>query len=56
MIEDHAMLLIYLMIGVPTVVGLLVAFLTRPRRYYYKISGGRLWKIYDHPRGRKEKG
>ena len=47
MIEVHAMVLICLLACVPTIIGALVAFWMRPRKYYYKISGGRLWKIYD---------
>lgn len=55
MIEDYTMILVCLMVGVPMIIGLIVAFLTRPRKYYYKLSGGRLWKIYDRPGGGKEK-
>lgn len=45
MIEDTALMLIYLMIGVPTVIGLIGAILTRPSKHYYKLSGNGLRKI-----------
>lgn len=54
MIEDTTMLLIYLMIGVPTVIGIIWAILTRPSKYYYKFNGGRILKI-DSRRSGKEK-
>lgn len=54
MIEDTTMLLIYLMIGVPSVIGIIWAILTRPSKYYYKFSGGRILKI-DSRRSGKEK-
>lgn len=48
MIEDFTLLLIVLLIGVPTVLFALWAFFTRPSKDYYKISGGRLYRIRNH--------
>lgn len=45
MIENNALLLIYLMIGIPCVLGLLYALMMRPSKYYYKIADGRVQKI-----------
>ena len=45
MIENDALMLIYLMIGVPTILGAIYAILTRPSKHYYKISDGRLLKV-----------
>lgn len=45
MIENHALMLIYLMIGVPSVLGIIYAILTRPSKYYYKIKDGRIQRI-----------
>ena len=45
MIEDTAIMLILLMGGVPTLLGLIYVILTRPSKYYYKLSGGRVRKI-----------
>ena len=45
MIENNALMLIYLMIGIPCVLGAIYAILTRPSKYYYKIKDGRVQKI-----------
>lgn len=45
MIEDTAVMLIVLMAGIPSVIGIIYAILTRPTKYYYKLSGGRMRKI-----------
>lgn len=44
MIEDSTIMLICLMVGIPCVIGIIYAILTRPSKYYYKISGGRIEK------------
>ena len=44
MIEDSAVMLILLFVGIPSVIGILGAILTRPSKHYYKISGGRVYK------------
>ena len=44
MIEDIAILLICLMVGIPSIIGIIGAILTRPDKHYYKISGGRIYK------------
>lgn len=45
MIEDHALMLIYLMLGVPLIFGAIYALLNRPSKYYYRIKNGRVHKI-----------
>lgn len=45
MIENNALMLIYLMIGIPSVLGIIYALMTRPAKYYYKIANGRVQKI-----------
>jgi hypothetical protein len=44
MIEDSTIMLLLLMIGIPSVIGIIWAILTRPSKDYYKISGGRVYK------------
>lgn len=38
--EDHAMILIMCLAGIPTVIGCIIAFLTRPRKTYYRFEDG----------------
>lgn len=45
MIEDSALMVIYLMIGIPLILGAIYALLTRPSKYYYRIKDGRVRKI-----------
>lgn len=45
MIEDTAIMLILLMGGVPTILGLIYAILTRPSKYYYKLTDSGVRKI-----------
>lgn len=45
MIENNALMLIYLMIGIPCVLGAIYAILKRPSKYYYRIKDGRVRKI-----------
>lgn len=42
MIEDSAVMLILLLVGIPSIIGIIGAILTRPDKHYYKISGGRV--------------
>ena len=56
MIEDSTMYLIIAMCAIPTVIGLIVAFLTRPHNYYYKPTYlGRWKKIPIRPKERRDR-
>lgn len=39
MIETHAILLLIAIFGVPCILGLVYALITRPSKYYYKHNG-----------------
>jgi hypothetical protein len=43
MIEDYVITLLIALASVPCVIGGIVAWLTRPRKYYYRHDGYR-WK------------
>lgn len=43
MIEDSTLALLLIFILVPLVSGAIWAWITRPRNYYYKLSGG-VWQ------------
>lgn len=45
MIENHTLILLLMMIGIPLVLGSVWAFLTRPANYYYKWVGSGYKKI-----------
>ena len=55
MIEDSVIMLICLMCFVPMVIGAIWAFLTRPAKYYYKFTGGRMRRIRIRSGSGKEK-
>lgn len=43
MIEDHAIAYIMLVVGIPCIVGIIIAIIDRPSKYYYVYDGWR-WK------------
>lgn len=45
MIETHALLVFFLTLGIPLLLGLAWSFLTRPANYYYKWVGSGYKKI-----------
>ena len=40
MIEDHALILLIGMITIPCLIGVVVAWFTRPSKTYYRHQGG----------------
>ena len=55
MIEGSTMVLIYLFLGVPILIGLLGTWLTRPDKYYYKSTWGGRFKKVPFRSGRERK-
>lgn len=55
MIETECLYLLLALILAPLGVGMVWAFLTRPSKYHYKFTGGRLTYIRPSRENRKEK-